>query len=91
MNGREIKMMMWREIRTQYRGGKPRQKIWHSAKTVSLALGIAIISQAAFAQAPSPLLPRNLSPWGMFLNADLVVKVVMVEAPDDVAGVAADV
>ena len=24
------------------------------------------------------LLPHNLSPWGMFLNADIVVKVVMV-------------
>ena len=24
------------------------------------------------------LLPQNLSPWGMFLNADIVVKVVMV-------------
>jgi biopolymer transport protein ExbB len=33
---------------------------------------------AAFAQVPSELLPRNLSPWGMFLNADIVVKAVMV-------------
>jgi len=31
-----------------------------------------------FAQVPNSLLPRNLSPWGMFLNADIVVKVVMV-------------
>jgi len=38
----------------------------------------AMISQAALAQAPTALLPRNLSPWGMFLNADIVVKAVMV-------------
>ncbi|HLX16311.1 MAG TPA: tonB-system energizer ExbB [Bradyrhizobium sp.] len=39
---------------------------------------LAIIAEPAFAQAPNPLLPRNLSPWGMFLNADIVVKVVIV-------------
>src|ERR1700754_1179519 len=27
---------------------------------------------------PNPLLPHNLSPWGMFMNADIVVKVVMI-------------
>jgi biopolymer transport protein ExbB len=32
----------------------------------------------ALAQAQNPLLPRNLSPWGMFLNADIVVKAVMI-------------
>jgi biopolymer transport protein ExbB len=32
----------------------------------------------AFAQDPNPLLPHNLSPWGMFLNADIVVKAVMI-------------
>src|ERR1700722_3047848 len=31
-----------------------------------------------FAQGENPLLPRNLSPWGMFLNADIVVKAVMI-------------
>jgi len=35
-------------------------------------------SGLAFAEAPNPLLPHNLSPWGMFLNADIVVKVVMI-------------
>ena len=34
--------------------------------------------QPALAEAPNPLLPHNLSPWGMFLNADIVVKVVMI-------------
>jgi biopolymer transport protein ExbB len=78
MSSREIEMMMWREIRTQYRGGRPWPKNWRHAMIVSLALGIAIISQAALAEAPSPLLPHNLSPWGMFLNADIVVKAVMI-------------
>ncbi len=32
----------------------------------------------ALAAADNALLPRNLSPWGMFLGADIVVKVVMV-------------
>ena len=39
---------------------------------------LAITAEPAFAQAPNPLLPRNLSPWGMFLNADIVVKAVMI-------------
>jgi biopolymer transport protein ExbB len=36
----------------------------------SEALGTSVIANAA--------LPRDLSPWGMFLNADIVVKIVMV-------------
>ena len=55
-----------------------RGAIWHGGKTASLALAIAMIAQTASAEAPSLLLPRNLSPWGMFLNADIVVKAVMV-------------
>src|ERR1700756_981842 len=53
--------------------------IWHWG-----IYGIAAISFAAMlplpalAEAPNPLLPHNLSPWGMFLNADIVVKAVMV-------------
>jgi biopolymer transport protein ExbB len=39
---------------------------------------VVVAPQAAFAQISSTLLPRNLSPWGMFLNADIVVKAVMV-------------
>jgi biopolymer transport protein ExbB len=39
---------------------------------------LAITAEPAFAQASNLLLPRNLSPWGMFLNADIVVKAVMV-------------
>ncbi len=50
-----------------------------------LMLGLAsaaalLMSTAAQAQdaAANPLLPRNLSPWGMFLHADIVVKAVMI-------------
>ena len=40
------------------------------AAPVSEAPGASVIANAA--------LPRDLSPWGMFLNADIVVKIVMV-------------
>src|SRR3954449_11415025 len=33
---------------------------------------------ASFAATDTALLPRNLSPWGMFINADIVVKAVMI-------------
>ena len=36
------------------------------------------LASPAFAQGDNPLLPKNLSPWGMFLNADIVVKAVMI-------------
>ena len=39
---------------------------------------LAITVEPALAQSANPLLPRNLSPWGMFLNADIVVKAVMI-------------
>jgi biopolymer transport protein ExbB len=63
------------------------------AGALASATLIALLSGAAFAQAPdapasdipaglpeiaAALLPRDLSPWGMFLNADVVVKAVMV-------------
>lgn len=38
----------------------------------------AMFAQPALAQGPNPLLPHNLSPWGMFLNADVVVKAVLI-------------
>src|SRR3954452_11959876 len=42
------------------------------------ALCTAPLSATSFAATDTVLLPRNLSPWGMFLNADIVVKAVMV-------------
>ncbi|MGY4158272.1 biopolymer transport protein ExbB [Bradyrhizobium sp. USDA 4461] len=58
---------------------KARRRIWLRLLPSGLILAaLAIHSQPAFAQVPDSLLPRNLSPWGMFLNADIVVKAVMI-------------
>ncbi|HEY0328392.1 MAG TPA: tonB-system energizer ExbB [Rhodopseudomonas sp.] len=43
-----------------------------------LALALAGAPSLALAAVDSAALPRNLSPWGMFQNADIVVKLVMV-------------
>jgi biopolymer transport protein ExbB len=54
---------------------------WHQQMlgimTVAFA-AVVMLPPPALAQTPNPLLPHNLSPWGMFLNADIVVKAVMV-------------
>jgi biopolymer transport protein ExbB len=42
------------------------------------ALCAASLPATSFAATDTALLPRNLSPWGMFLNADIVVKAVMI-------------
>ena len=48
-------------------------------KAVALiAFGTASLPGAAFAATDNVLLPRNLSPWGMVVNADIVVQAVMV-------------
>ena len=59
-----------------------------TAKWVSgapIALSSLVAAGSAFAQGPAneqpigvSLLPRDLSPWGMFMSADIVVKAVMV-------------
>ncbi len=51
---------------------------WRMAMA-SFAIGVlALLPNIANAATPSgTLLPRDLSPWGMFVNADLVVKAVM--------------
>ncbi len=43
-----------------------------------LAAWVVLVPTASFAAADTALLPRNLSPWSMFQNADIVVKIVMV-------------
>src|SRR4051812_49110579 len=43
-----------------------------------VAFCTASLPAASFAATDVALLPRNLSPWGMFVNADLVVKAVMI-------------
>jgi biopolymer transport protein ExbB len=45
--------------------------------TLSLALA-ALAPETAMANVPNSLLPQDLSPWGMFINADVVVKAVMI-------------
>jgi biopolymer transport protein ExbB len=49
---------------------------WNGGALVVLFL--TLLPEASFAATAEALLPRNLSPWGMFVNADIVVKVVMV-------------
>src|SRR3569832_1610760 len=66
---------MWHKHETQPPGGAFRRRM--AGIMVFLAC-FAISDKAALAQSPNPLLPLNLSPWGMFLNADIVVKAVMI-------------
>ena len=68
------------------------KRIWQRAGGILPSLWVAGWFDAAWAQAPGApapdvpatlpdlgtLLPRDLSPWGMFLNADIIVKAVMV-------------
>lgn len=54
-----------------------------TATVAWLAMPVMAFAQDAAAAAtdaapPNPLLPHNLSPWGMFMNADVVVKAVMI-------------
>jgi len=71
--GAELIMNVAREYLMRHCGTRASGRIF-AAMTACAALA----SQPALAQTPNPLLPHNLSPWGMFLNADIVVKVVMI-------------
>ncbi|MFB9263658.1 tonB-system energizer ExbB [Bradyrhizobium erythrophlei] len=46
--------------------------------TVTFAVLGVLPSDASLAATDNALLPRNLSPWGMFQSADIVVKAVMI-------------
>jgi biopolymer transport protein ExbB len=48
------------------------------AGSLALAFLSTVPAAPAAAENINSLLPRNLSPWGMFLNADVVVKAVMI-------------
>ena len=48
------------------------------ASAIAAALCVMLPANAALADVENPLLPKNLSPWGMFLGADIVVKAVMI-------------
>ena len=56
------------------------QNAWRRELLALVGVGALVVGLPgpAFAQADNPLLPKNLSPWGMFLNADIVVKAVMI-------------
>ena len=45
---------------------------------VAAAIGALVLPGTAFAATDAALLPRNLSPWNMFVSADIVVQGVMV-------------
>lgn len=59
---------------------RPRRGVVATAAFVALALWpvAGIAQEAAPGGIPSDLLPHDLSPWGMFMAADIVVKAVMV-------------
>ena len=57
----------------------PDRMIRGSLEAAALAAaGIVGLPGAAAAATDAALLPRNLSPWNMFANADIVVQAVMV-------------
>ncbi|MEZ0059761.1 biopolymer transport protein ExbB [Bradyrhizobium elkanii] len=45
---------------------------------MAASAGFGMLPGASLAAADAALLPRNLSPWGMFESADIVVKTVMI-------------
>jgi len=61
----------------RHNGKKRRLGLWLRLIPVGVIL-LTAHSQPAIAQVSDSLLPRNLSPWSMFLHADIVVKAVMV-------------
>jgi biopolymer transport protein ExbB len=63
------------------RGSRTSQRVAIRQRSISVVIYLfAAVAAArpAVAQDANPLLPHNLSPWGMFLNADIVVKAVMI-------------
>lgn len=51
---------------------------WSSKAAALTAAGAMSSPGVALAATDTALLPRNLSPWNMFVNADIVVQVVMI-------------
>jgi biopolymer transport protein ExbB len=65
------------------------KRFWLGARIAPTAAAWILLTRAAAAQSPAPseaaakaftaaVLPEALSPWGMFVNADIVVKGVMI-------------
>lgn len=60
---------------------EPREGLPQLVRTILLMIASSVpvtMSAPALAQGANPLLPQSLSPWGMFLNADIIVKAVMI-------------
>jgi len=57
---------------------RSRRTIGRTTSAILAGAFAALSAPQANAATAAGLLPRNLSPWGMFLNADIVVKAVMV-------------
>ena len=58
---------------------KPQRGTWLRLLPSALIFAaLAVHSRPAVAQVSDSLLPRNLSPWGMFLHADIIVKAVII-------------
>src|SRR3981189_2423019 len=51
---------------------------FHRKIVAAAILWVTSLPAASFAATDTALLPRNLSPWNMFANADIVVQAVMV-------------
>src|SRR5258706_12767848 len=51
---------------------------WAPKAGALLASWLVLLPGASAAATADVLLPRDLSPWGVFVNADIVVKAVMV-------------
>jgi len=51
---------------------------FHRKVVAAATLWVTSLPAASFAATDSVRLPSNLSPWGMFVNADIVVKAVMI-------------
>lgn len=54
-----------------------RHLCWPAVSVAAFLAGPAFAQQAQDAVS-TPILPHNLSPWGMFMSADIVVKAVMI-------------
>ncbi|ABE61630.1 outer membrane transport energization protein ExbB [Nitrobacter hamburgensis X14] len=59
-------------------GSPPASSLSSEAAAPDASASLAAVPSSAAPSASSSTLPRDLSPWGMFMQADIVVKAVMV-------------
>src|SRR5262245_55392601 len=76
-------MQMCRTNQRVHRGCGVRVLVWTLARAAILSLTLAGAASAQEAEPVGPVvgaaaLPRDLSPWGMFMSADAVVKGVII-------------